>query len=87
VTHHATALAISFVITLKLSTGANVNENEKNLLLIQAADAMLLLMKNNAGYPMSMEEAILTTDVMNKLMHFKQNVEIYIITPIDPANN
>ena len=34
-----------------------------------------------------MEEAILTTDVMNKLMHFKQNVEIYIITPIDPENN
>ena len=64
-----------------------MNENEKNLLLLQAADAMLLLMKNNAGYPMSMEEAILTTDVMNKLMHFKQNVEIYIITPIDPENN
>jgi len=87
VTHRAIALAISFAITLKQLTGASVKENEKNLLLSQAADAMLLLMKNNAGYPMSIEEATLITDTMNKLMHFKQNVEIYILTPIDPKNN
>jgi hypothetical protein len=87
VTHHEIALAISFVITLKQSTGANVKENEKDQLLNQAADAMLLLMKNNAGYPMTMEEATLTTDTLTKLMTYKKDVEIYIITPIDPTKN